>query len=372
MKLSVLLCCSLLLAVAAGELANWESHGEIIDLERLNKPAIDENLIRELQSSNDLAAATWTSGLNERFEGMNLADAKVLLGVLQDKFGKSSLPPRAYTQEEIKNVPQEFDWRTDARGKDCPSLREIRDQANCGSCWAFGSVEAMTDRRCIASKGEKKEHLSAQDVTSCCGLLHGDMGCNGGIPSSVYGYYASNGIVTGGNYNDTSMCYSYQLAPCAHHVNSTKFPPCPQEVPTPKCAKSCVDDHASWSSSKRFGTAGYSVCKQSGGNGTCAQQMAAEIFANGPITGMFFVHQDFLAYKSGVYAHTKNSPMLGGHAIKIMGFGTENGTPYWLVANSWNNLWGDHGYFKIKRGTNECQIEDAIINGGPVAGMPKL
>ena len=108
----------------------------------------------------------------------------------------------------------------------------------------------MTDRRCIASKGEKKEHLSAQDVTSCCGLLHGDMGCNGGIPSSVYGYYASNGIVTGGNYNDTSMCYSYQLAPCSHHVNSTKFPPCPQEVPTPKCAKSCVDDHASWSSSK--------------------------------------------------------------------------------------------------------------------------
>ena len=85
--------------------------------------------------------------------------------------------------------------------------------------------------------------------------------------------------------------------------------------------------------------------------------MAAEIFANGPITGMFFVHQDFLAYKSGVYAHTKNSPMLGGHAIKIMGFGTENGTPYWLVANSWNNLWGDHGYFKIKRGTNECQID---------------
>ena len=58
--------------------------------------------------------------------------------------------------------PQEFDWRTDAKGKDCRFLREIRDKANCGSCWAFGSVEAMTDRRCIASKGrKKKEHLSA-------------------------------------------------------------------------------------------------------------------------------------------------------------------------------------------------------------------
>ena len=47
-------------------------------------------------------------------------------------------------------------------------------------------------------------------------------------------------------------------------------------------------------------------------------------------------------------------------------------SPYWLVANSWNEDWGDNGYFKIARGHNECQIENAMINGGPVAGMPKL
>ena len=52
--------------------------------------------------------------------------------------------------------------------------------------------------------------------------------------------------------------------------------------------------------------------------------------------------------------------------------GTENGTPYWLVANSWNEEWGDKGYFKIKRGSNACQIENAMINGGPVAGHVKL
>ncbi|KAM7300385.1 uncharacterized protein ISCGN_020949 [Ixodes scapularis] len=43
----------------------------------------------------------------------------------------------------------------------------------------------------------------------------------------------------------------------------------------------------------------------------------------------------------------------GMHAIRILGWGTENGTPYWLVANSWNEYWGDKGYFKILRGTNE-------------------
>ena len=58
-------------------------------------------------------------------------------------------------------------------------------QADCGSCWAFGSVEAMTDRICIASKGQKKIHLSAEDVTSCDNM--GDMGCNGGIPSTAPG-----------------------------------------------------------------------------------------------------------------------------------------------------------------------------------------
>ena len=172
------------------------------------------------------------------------------------------------------------------------------------------------------------------------------------------------------------MCYSYQLAPCAHHTNSTKYKPCPAEVSTPKCANNCVDDGKAWSGDKHFGLQGYSVCAQSDDHdesgAPCADKMAADIFNNGPITGMFFVHQDFLTYKSGVYSHDGSSPMLGGHAIKILGYGTENGTPYWLVANSWNELWGDQGYFKIKRGTNECQIEDAIINGGPAAGMPKI
>merc|ERR1711988_1289392 len=125
-------------------------------------------------------------------------------------------------QEQTVALPDEFDWRTDPRATNCPSLKEIRDQSNCGSCWAFGSVEAMTDRRCIASGGKDQTHLSAQDVTSCDHL--GDMGCNGGIPSTVYSYYRLNGIVDGGNYGDKSMCYSYQIGPCSHHSNSTKYP----------------------------------------------------------------------------------------------------------------------------------------------------
>jgi len=83
---------------------------------------------------------------------------------------------------------------------------------------------------------------------------------------------------------------------------------------------------------------------------------------NGPVEGAFTVYDDFLTYKSGVYAHTTGSE-LGGHAIKILGWGTDNGTPYWIVANSWNEGWGNSGFFNIKRGSDECGIEDGIVAG---------
>ena len=49
----------------------------------------------------------------------------------------------------------------------------------------------------------------------------------------------------------------------------------------------------------------------------------------------------------GVYQHVTGG-MLGGHAIKILGWGEENGTPYWLAANSWNSDWGDKGMTKTR------------------------
>lgn len=91
----------------------------------------------------------------------------------------------------------------------------------------------------------------------------------------------------------------------------------------------------------------------------------------------------------GVYKHEAGQE-LGGHAVKLMGWGIENGVKYWLLANSWNNDWGDDGkkpkdktskkakridlddnfssgFFKILRGENECGIESEIV-----AGLPKL
>lgn len=71
---------------------------------------------------------------------------------------------------------------------------------------------------------------------------------------------------------------------------------------------------------------------------------------------------------SGVYKHEAGD-MLGGHAIRILGWGVENGTPYWLVANSWNLDWGDNGLVKILRGENHCGIESEIVAGIPRTDM---
>lgn len=67
---------------------------------------------------------------------------------------------------------------------------------------------------------------------------------------------------------------------------------------------------------------------------------------------------------SGVYQHVTGAA-LGGHAIKILGWGVEEGTPYWLVANSWNTDWGNGGFFKILRGQDHCGIESSISAGVP-------
>lgn len=291
---------------------------------------------------------------------MTLADAKILMGALHDpEYIKDEITTYG---DEATDLPTDFDWREES---DCASLKEIRDQSNCGSCWAFGSVEAMTDRICIASNGAQTPHLSAQDVTSCCHL--GDMGCHGGVPPTAYTYWTSTGVVTGGNYGDLSMCYSYEKQPCNHHSDNSSYPACDdvEKDVTPSCANECVDNGADWSGDKIKG-AGKTQFEN-------VDDMLQDLYQNGPLTGMFFVKQDFLAYSSGVYdCDDKTSPMLGGHAIKILGFGEEEGTPYWLVANSWNEEWGDAGFFKIRRGQNDCQIEDFVLNGGPVGGKPRV
>jgi len=309
-----------------------------------SKPCNNPDIIHIVNSNKH---AGWKAGHQPYFEGRTLGQIKGLMGVKMD--GKAPKKFPTLEAKPVEGLPTSFDSRQQWGGI-CPSMSEIRDQAACGSCWAFGAVEAMTDRTCIASGGQNAPHLSAEDMLSCCDSC-GD-GCNGGYPEMAWDYWVASGLVTGGNYDSNQGCLPYEIPGCDHHVNGS-LPPCGSIVPTPPCTDQCVNGD-DWQSDKHFGSNSYMV--------TGVNTIMQEIMTNGPVEAAFDVYEDFLTYKSGVYYYVTGN-YLGGHAIKILGWGVESGTKYWLVANSWNTDWGDQGYFKIRRGTDECGIEDYIVAG---------
>lgn len=87
--------------------------------------------------------------------------------------------------------------------------------------------------------------------------------------------------------------------------------------------------------------------------------MQKQLLTNGPISAQFAVFTDFEVYKSGVYQPSKGALPLGGHAVKVIGWGTDDNShaPYWLVANSWTESWGEAGFFRILRGSDTCGFE---------------
>jgi len=312
-----------------------------------------------IQSIN-AANAGWIAAPSKRFENSTFADVKNLCGT--HKRSKLSLPEKKIS---TLSLPTDFDARQ--QWPKCANvIGHIRDQAACGSCWAFGSTEAFNDRLCIATDGSWQTLLSVQDTASCCSMVNGcfgSQGCGGGQPGEAWSFFQTHGVVTGGDYPDKGSgksCFPYQIPMCSHHVNDPKYPNCSAEVNTPRCAAACESGYSkSWNSDKHYAKSAYSVSSN-------VAQIQAEIMTNGPITGAFLVYADFPTYQSGVYKHISGGE-LGGHAIKILGWGVEGSTPYWLVANSWNPDWGTEGYFKILRGQDECGIESM----GLCAGLAK-
>ncbi|VVC33805.1 Cysteine peptidase, cysteine active site,Peptidase C1A, papain C-terminal,Cysteine peptidase [Cinara cedri] len=294
----------------------------------------------------------WTAGRNFH-KNTPLSYLKGLMGVHKSNEDYPKLEQLVSYSEVSNQLPENFDARE--HWPECPTIKEVRDQGSCGSCWAFGAVEAMSDRVCIHSKGAVNFHFSAENLVSCCWTC--GFGCNGGFPGAAWHYWKTKGLVSGGPYNSHLGCIPYEVAPCEHHVNGTRGP-CKEGGKTPACVKKCQDGYKiPYEKDLHFGKSSYSI-------GNSEDQIKQEIYNNGPVEGAFTVFEDFVAYKSGVYKHVVGKA-LGGHAIRILGWGVEDSIPYWLVANSWNYDWGQNGFFKILRGSDECGIEGQINAGIP-------
>jgi cathepsin B len=212
----------------------------------------------------------------------------------------------------------------------------------------------MSDRLCILAN--RTTHVSAENMLSCCFTC--GFGCNGGFPGAAWSFWKTAGLVSGGVYGSHEGCQPYAIKPCEHHVNGTRGP-CEEDGKTPKCHRTCenTDYKVPYEQDKTYGRDTYSIDSDE-------KQIQMELMTNGPAEAAFTVYADFVNYKKGVYQHVAGGA-LGGHAIRLLGWGVEEGTKYWLVANSWNYDWGDNGTFKILRGQDHCGIESSVVAGRP-------
>ncbi|XP_018020798.1 cathepsin B [Hyalella azteca] len=297
---------------------------KIVD-EKSSDPGIHFLSDEFIQKINSMAVS-WKAGRNFPASASR-ESLKRLLGAKRRDRRDVRLAIKTYPNTSSSDLPENFDGRE--QWPDCPSLREIRNQGCCGSCWVFGAVEVMTDRQCILKKTQFR--YSAEEPLLCIEFTEDY--CSGGFPEDVYHYWIKSGIVSGGSFNSTAGCQPYEIDPVCPPDNSNK------QVSDLSCEKSCQKNYfVSFTEDKHFGSESYALDED--------KDIMRELFEKGPITVAFEVYEDFFNYKSGVYKHVSGS-YAGGHAVKCLGYGVQDVLPYYLCANSWDYDWGDGGFFKI-------------------------
>jgi len=210
-------------------------------------------------------------------------------------------------------LPSSFDWRK--RNMVTP----VKDQGQCGSCWTFQTVALVESR--VLLNGQPQILLSEQELVDCDKLYQSD-GCNGGWPNAGLVYAQQHGL-------ETEAQYPYKA------VNQ----PC----------------HANYNLKPRTGIKAWEFL------GPDENNAAYQLTQVGPLGYDIWVPDSLYNYVSGVWYPSASECQAAantgeGHAITLVGFGTEGGVPYWLIKNSWGTSWGDQGYFKLHRGNLTCAM----------------
>jgi len=211
----------------------------------------------------------------------------------------------------------EVDWRT--KGYVTP----VKDQKQCGSCWAFSATGSLEGAHFNATK--KLVSLSEQNLVDCS-AKEGNHGCMGGLMDLAFKYIKDNNGI------DTEASYPY----------------------TAKTGKKCL-----------FNSTNVGANLTTWVDVKHGDEMAlmAAVATVGPISvGIDASKPGFQMYKKGVYYSIRCSSVHQDHGVLAVGYGTMETIPglrqdYWIVKNSWGESWGDKGYLKMARGLhNMCGI----------------
>ena len=238
---------------------------------------------------------TYTLGIN-KFADMSHMDYLKYISLNKYVSEKDSCIVQT---NSVNNYPASIDWR------EKKYVTPVKDQGQCGSCWAFSTTGAIEGA--YAKKTGILKSFSEQQLMDCS-YSYGNHGCNGGLMQNAFTYVIANGIT-----NEEAYPYvaSSDRKSCESFEPDTYVSKCYDVVPNELELT-------------------YAVANQ---------PVSVAIEADS---------RSFQLYTSGVY----NSPDCGttlDHGVLTVGYGSENGIDYWIVKNSWGTSWGEDGYIKIAR-----------------------
>jgi len=229
-------------------------------------------------------------------------------------------------------LPKEWFWNNVDGTNYLTNMRNQHVPQYCGSCWAHASTSALSDRIKIARKAAWPDiNISPQVLISC---EMKDQGCHGGEPVFAYEWMYNNEVTD-------ETCSIYQARGHDNGITCSPITKCRNCDPHEPCF---VPDEYKV----------YKVAEFAHFSGE--HEMMQEIYQRGPIACGIAVTDAMEDYTSGIF-EDKTGDLDIVHEISIVGFGEEDGTPYWLVRNSWGTHWGLDGFMKLVRGKNNLAIE---------------
>jgi cathepsin F len=211
----------------------------------------------------------------------------------------------------VNDLPTEWDWS--AKGAVTP----VKNQGQCGSCWAFSTTGNVEGQWFLA--GHPLTSFSEQQLVDCDTV---DQGCNGGLPSNAYEYIIKAGGI------ETEDSYPYTAA----------------------------DGQCSFTTAKAVGkVANWTAVS------TDEAQIAAFLVAHGPLS--IGINAEWMQmYSHGVSDPLFCNPKSLDHGVLITAYGTDSGKDFWTIKNSWGPDWGEKGYYRIVRGKGKCGLNTMVTS----------
>jgi C1A family cysteine protease len=220
------------------------------------------------------------------------------------------------------SLPAVLDWRN----HDGNWITSIKDQGDCGSCWAFATTAVLESMVKISKNLSENIDLSEQMLLSCSKA--------GNCIEGGYDYLAAEYIKNIGIPRESCYPYTASDAPC--------------------------NPSSGWMSRVVIIKSWQWVSNSISGIETALQ--------SGPVTTFMTVYSDFYHYRSGIYKVTTGATVEGGHLVAIIGYDHING--YWICKNSWGTDWGENGFFRVQMGQANVGMQNLRMNQPTVDNNP--